>query len=42
MNAVVYAYGYMNGPDGARQALENFWKGISDAGQRFAINGQSF
>ena len=42
MNAVVYAYGFMQGPDGARQALENFWKGISDAGQRFAIKANPF
>ncbi len=36
MNAVVYAYGnMMDGPDGAREALENFWKGISDSGAIF-------
>ncbi|MFT4582341.1 MAG: NTE family protein [Gammaproteobacteria bacterium] len=37
MNAVVYAYGKLKGDDGARQALHNFWKAISDAGQRFAL-----
>jgi len=37
MNAVVYAYGKIKGNDGAREALHNFWKAISDAGQRFAI-----
>jgi NTE family protein len=37
MNAVVYAYGKLKGNDGAREALHNFWKGISDAGQRFAL-----
>ena len=36
MNAVVYAYGKLKGNDGAREALHNFWKAISDAGQRFA------
>ena len=36
MNAVVYAYGKLKGNDGARQALHDFWKAISDAGQRFA------
>lgn len=36
MNAVVYAYGKLRGNDGAREALHNFWKGISDAGQKFA------
>ncbi len=36
MNAVVYAYGILKGNDGAREALYNFWKAISDAGQRFA------
>ncbi|MFM9881081.1 MAG: patatin-like phospholipase family protein [Burkholderiaceae bacterium] len=36
MNAVVYAYGKLKGNDGAREALHNFWKGISDAGQKFA------
>ncbi len=37
MNAVVYAYGKLRGDDSARQALHNFWKAVSDAGQRFAI-----
>ena len=36
MNAVVYAYGKLKGNDGERQALHDFWKAISDAGQRFA------
>lgn len=37
MNAVVYAYGKLKGNDGAREALHNFWKAISDAGQKYAI-----
>jgi NTE family protein len=37
MNAVVYAYGRLKGNDGAREALHNFWKAISDAGQKFAM-----
>ena len=37
MNAVVYAYGKLKGNDGARQALHDFWKAVSDAGQRFAL-----
>ena len=37
MNAVVYAYGKLKGDDGARQALHDFWKGISDAGQKFKM-----
>jgi NTE family protein len=37
MNAVVYAQGRMNGGlDGARAALEKFWRDISDAGQSFS------
>jgi len=37
MNAVVYAQGRMNGGnDGAREALEKFWRDISDAGQMFS------
>ncbi len=32
MNAVVFAYGMIRGNDGAREALHNFWKAISDAG----------
>jgi NTE family protein len=43
MNAVVYAYGRTTGgPDGARAALENFWKAVSDAGQRYSIVRQMF
>ncbi len=37
MNAVAYAYGKLKGNDGARQALHDFWKAISDAGQKFAM-----
>src|SRR6185295_3666381 len=37
MNAVVYAYGKLRGNDGAREALHNFWKAISDSGQKFAL-----
>ncbi len=37
MNAVVYAYGALKGNDGARQALHDFWKAISDEGQRFKM-----
>lgn len=37
VNAVVYAHGRMNGGnDGAREALEKFWKAISDAGRLYA------
>lgn len=36
MNAVVYAYGKLKGNDGAREALHNFWKAISDAGQKYS------
>jgi len=36
MNAVVYAYGRLRGPDGARQALHDFWKAVSEAGQRYS------
>jgi len=36
MNAVVYAYGKLKGNENARQTLHDFWKAISDAGQRFA------
>ncbi len=36
MNTSVYAYGMMlGGPDGARQALHDFWKDISDIGQQY-------
>jgi NTE family protein len=32
MNAVVFAYGYMlDGPEGAKAALERFWRRISNA-----------
>ena len=37
LNAVVYAYGRMRGGvDGARAALENFWRNISDAGRLYS------
>ena len=37
MNTTVYAYGMMkHGPDGARQALHDFWKDVSEAGQRYS------
>jgi NTE family protein len=36
MNAVVFAYGMLKGPEGARQALHDFWKAISEAGQRYS------
>ncbi len=37
MNAVVYAYGKMTGgPDGAREALHNFWQAISRAGEIYS------
>lgn len=37
VNAVVYAQGLMNGGNhGARDALEKFWKAVSDAGQPYA------
>ncbi len=37
MNAVVYAYGKMiGGPDGARQALYDFWENISEAGKMYS------
>jgi len=36
INAVVYAYGkYKGGNDGARQTLERFWRGVSEAGDRY-------
>ncbi len=36
MNTAVYSYGKMKrGVDGAREALHDFWKDISDAGQRY-------
>jgi len=37
MNAVVYAYGRLKGHDGAREALHDFWKDISDTGQRYSM-----
>ncbi len=37
MNAVVYAYGALKGKDGARQSLHDYWKAISDAGQKFSM-----
>lgn len=37
MNAVVYAYGKLRGSDGAREALHNFWKAISDSGQQYVF-----
>ena len=37
MNAVVYAYGALNGREGARQALHDFWQAISDAGQKYSM-----
>jgi len=43
MNAVVYAYGRTTGgADGAREALENFWKAVSDSGQRYSLVKQMF
>ena len=37
MNTAVYSYGMMkHGPDGARQALHDFWKDVSEAGQRYS------
>lgn len=36
MNAIVLAYGLIDGKEGAREALHRFWKAISDAGQRFS------
>src|SRR3954462_8926229 len=41
MNAVVYAYGKIRGNDGAREALHNFWKAISDAGAKYSMIKQS-
>jgi NTE family protein len=37
MNAVVYAYGKLRGNDGAREALHNFWKAVSDSGQQYVF-----
>lgn len=37
MNAVVFAYGlHTGGREGARAGLENFWKAVSDAGERYS------
>lgn len=37
MNTAVYAYGKMkHGIDGARQALHDFWKDVSEAGERYS------
>lgn len=37
MNAAVLAYGLIiGGPDGAREALHNFWKKISEAGELYS------
>lgn len=36
MNAVVYAYGMIQGPEGARQALHDFWRAISLAGKHYS------
>jgi len=36
MNAVVLAYGLIDGKDAARQALHDFWKATSDAGERYS------
>ena len=37
MNAVAYAYGYtLNGTDGARAKLEEFWRAVSETGRWFA------
>ena len=37
MNAAVFAYGKLKGNEGAREALHNFWRAISDFGQRFRL-----
>jgi NTE family protein len=37
MNAVAYAYGKIDGRDAARQALNDFWKAVSDAGQKMVL-----
>lgn len=36
MNAVVYAYGMIKGPEGAREALHDFWKAVSIAGKNYS------
>ncbi len=35
MNAVVYAYGAIHGPEAAREKLHEFWKAISTAGDYY-------
>ena len=41
MNAVVVADGFMRGgPDGARQALEDFWQAVSREGTKSPIHGR--
>jgi NTE family protein len=42
MYAVVFAYGKIKGVDSARQALHDYWKAISDAGQKFAMKPSPF
>jgi NTE family protein len=37
MNAVVFASGMIKGPQGAREALHDFWKAISDAGEKYSM-----
>lgn len=37
MNAVVYAYGVLRGKEGARAALHEYWRAISDAGQKYSL-----
>ena len=37
MNAVVFASGMIKGPQGARDALHDFWKAISDAGEKYSM-----
>lgn len=36
MNAVIFAYGMLKGPEGARKALHDFWKEVSDAGRAYS------
>lgn len=36
MNAAVAAYGLIKGPEGAREALHQFWHSISKAGERYS------
>lgn len=37
LNAVVYAMGALRGRDSAREALHDYWKALSDAGQKYGI-----